>query len=147
MAKQKENSPIGFLVTEVSEDERRMCALEVRCTTELQKFSAELRELARQACQLALAEPEIMYLTRKQVPWEEVRRHERAVTAQVSSECADYVKIEEKVLSLMGKWYGEVCLMEREMKEGGTFGLRLVKLNKEHSWDVSFAKLVILQIS
>lgn len=146
MAKQKENLPIGFLVTEISEDERRMCALEVHCATELQKASTELRELAKEACRLALAEPEVMYLTRKHVPWEEVRRHERAVTAQVSSECADYAKIEEKVMFLMGKWYGKICLMEREMKDGSAFGLRLAKLNKEHSWDISFAKLVILQI-
>ena len=146
MAKQKENLPVGFLITEVSEDERRMCALEVHCATELQKASTELRELAKEACRLALAEPEVRYLTRKHVPWEEVRRQERAVTAQVSAECADYARIEEKVLALMGKWYSQVCLMEREMNDGSTFGLRLVKLNKEHSWDISFAKLVILQM-
>lgn len=146
MAKQKENLPVGFLVSEMSEDECRMCALEVHCATELQKGNIELRELAKEACRLSLVEPEIMYLTRKHVPWEEVRRHERALVAQVSAECADYTKIEEKVLALMGQWYSKICLMEREMKDGSTFGLRLVKLNKEHSWDISFAKLVILQI-
>ncbi len=146
MAKQKENLPVGFLITEVSEDERRMCTLEVRCATELQKANTELRELAKEACKLALEKSEVMYLARKHVPWEEVRRHERAVTAQVSAECADYTKIEEKVLALMGKWYSEICLMERDMEDGTTFGSRLVKLNREHSWEVSFAKLIILRV-
>ncbi|MGM9999469.1 MAG: hypothetical protein ACI38Q_08820 [Candidatus Bruticola sp.] len=144
MAKQKENLPVGFLVTVLSSDECRLCALEVRCANEAQKIE-ELRELARQACQMALTDPNILYLDRRQIPWEEIRRRERSVTSSVASECSDYSKIEEQVLSLMSKWYGEVCLMEHELTDKANFGLRLARLNKEHGLEASFTNLVIVQ--
>ncbi|MGM9992970.1 MAG: hypothetical protein ACI376_09065 [Candidatus Bruticola sp.] len=144
MTKQKENLPVGFLITVLSDDERRLCALEVRCADESQKIE-ELRELAGLACKTALTNSDIMYLDRRHIPWEEVRRRERSFTASVSSECSDYSKIEEQVLSLMGKWYGEVCLMEHELKGKGNFGLLLARLNREHSLKAAFTNLVIVQ--
>ncbi len=143
--KQKKKLTKGFFVAAVSSDECKTCTLEVRCAGESQKIE-ELRSLAEEACQLVLNEPDILYLDRKSVPWEEVREQERSIVAEVASQFSDYNKREEQVQAAMSRWYGRVCLMERNLGEYVNFGLRLDRLNKEKSIEAEFASLFVGRI-
>lgn len=144
-SKRETNLPIGFLVTESSPDRRRVCVLEVRHEALEEPHLENLKSLAHKACQLALREPQIRYLSRKAVPWEEARLQERQATQDAIKEFANYERVDDRVLALMGDWYAQVCLLERELEEGSNIGLQLARLSQQAQAKVKFAQLHVIQ--
>ncbi|MGN1298783.1 MAG: translation elongation factor Ts [Candidatus Scatovivens sp.] len=92
-------------------------------------FKAGTNELAKDVCmQIAAAKPE--YLNREEVPTEKVEKEMEILKAQAMNEGKPADIAEKMVQGRIGKFYGEICLLEQEFVKDSSLKVgQLIKNN------------------
>ncbi len=105
----------------------------------LVNFKKGTEEVAKDICmQIAAARPE--YLKKEEVPAERVEKEMEILKAQAMNEGKPAEIAEKMVQGRIGKFYGEICLLDQEFVKDSSMKVNQV-LSKNNSEIVSFTRM------
>ncbi|MFP3953438.1 MAG: elongation factor Ts [Candidatus Acetothermia bacterium] len=113
MSEGKLNSGEGRVGAYIHHDGKVGVLVEVKCQTDFAANSDEFKDFVDAlALQIAAASPE--YISREEVPEEEVSEEEDIYRKQAEQEGKPEHIIDNIIEGKMNKFYGEICLLEQE---------------------------------
>ncbi len=102
----------GIIGSYVHHNGRVAVLVELNCETDFVARNEQFKELAKNlALHVAMANPQ--YLRRDEVPQDVIEAEKQALRAQALEEGKPEAIVEKMVEGRIGKYYGEVCLLEQ----------------------------------